>query len=119
VTLARAVTLSPAIGGALPAGGLTTIAALAPSQSAALDDRERQRVVAAADRALDDVPLTITAFPAARSAGGLHDFFSEGDYWWPDPNHPGGARHTVNADSPVEAVVRNFFIRQPVLCLTD
>jgi hypothetical protein len=36
------------------------------------------------------VPETITAFPAKRSAGGLHDFFSEGDYWWPDPAHPEG-----------------------------
>jgi len=25
-----------------------------------------------------------------RSAGGLHDYFSEGDYWWPDPKNPGG-----------------------------
>ena len=24
-----------------------------------------------------------------RSAGGRHDFFSEGDYWWPDPANPG------------------------------
>ena len=22
--------------------------------------------------------------------GGKHDFFSEGDYWWPDPHHPDG-----------------------------
>jgi len=31
--------------------------------------------------------------PAARSprsAGGAHDFFSEGDYWWPDPKNPDG-----------------------------
>jgi hypothetical protein len=27
---------------------------------------------------------------AGRSAGGPHDFFSEGDYWWPDPKNPGG-----------------------------
>jgi hypothetical protein len=26
----------------------------------------------------------------ARSAGGPHDFFSEGDYWWPDPKNPSG-----------------------------
>jgi Alginate lyase len=24
------------------------------------------------------------------SAGGLHDYFSEGDYWWPDPKNPDG-----------------------------
>ena len=26
----------------------------------------------------------------ARSAGGLPDFFSEGDYWWPDPKKSDG-----------------------------
>ena len=51
---------------------------------------ERARVVAAAEKYLREAPLTITAFPAARSAGGLHDFYSEGDYWWPDPEKPGG-----------------------------
>lgn len=32
-------------------------------------------------------PETVTASRAVRSAGGVHDFFSEGDYWWPDPRH--------------------------------
>jgi hypothetical protein len=34
--------------------------------------------------------MTITASKSPRSAGGLHDFFSEGDYWWPDPKNPSG-----------------------------
>jgi len=51
---------------------------------------ERPRVLAAAARWLHEAPVTITAFPSARSAGGLHDYFSEGDYWWPDPSHPDG-----------------------------
>jgi hypothetical protein len=51
---------------------------------------ERERVIAAADRYLKRPPQTITAFRAARSAGGPHDFFSEGDYWWPDPKNPDG-----------------------------
>jgi hypothetical protein len=51
---------------------------------------ERPRVLSAADRYLHRPPQTITAFRAARSAGGVHDFFSEGDYWWPDPAHPDG-----------------------------
>ncbi len=29
--------------------------------------------------------ITITAFPASASTGGIHDFYSEGDYWWPNP----------------------------------
>jgi hypothetical protein len=53
-------------------------------------DIERPRVLAAAKRYLSAQPITITAFRAARSAGGRHDFFSEGDYWWPDPANPNG-----------------------------
>ncbi|MDZ4799936.1 MAG: alginate lyase family protein [Bryobacteraceae bacterium] len=30
----------------------------------------------------------MTASRSPRSAGGTHDFFSEGDYWWPDPKNP-------------------------------
>lgn len=51
---------------------------------------ERGRVLRAAGRYVSDAPVTVTASSSPRSAGGRHDFFSEGDYWWPDPQHPGG-----------------------------
>jgi hypothetical protein len=51
---------------------------------------DRARVIAAADRYLNEKPVTITASGSPRSAGGRHDFFSEGDYWWPDPKDPNG-----------------------------
>lgn len=51
---------------------------------------DKYRVIAAADLYLKEEPATITAFKCSRSAGGLHDFFSEGDYWWPDPSNPDG-----------------------------
>lgn len=51
---------------------------------------ERDRVVTAATRYLAEAPVTVTASRSPRSAGGVHDFFSEGDYWWPDPANPGG-----------------------------
>jgi hypothetical protein len=47
---------------------------------------ERSRVVQQANRYLREQPITITAVRAERSAGGAHDFYSEGDYWWPDPS---------------------------------
>lgn len=53
---------------------------------AQLEAIERPRVVAAANRYLSEAPITITATRATRSAGGIHDFYSEGDYWWPDPS---------------------------------
>src|SRR5258706_6029860 len=62
-----------------------------PQTAGGLDStRERARVLAAAGRYLKEVPVTVTASPSPRSAGGAHDFFSEGDYWWPDPQNPGG-----------------------------
>ncbi len=51
---------------------------------------DRQRIIKAANQYLTEEPITITATTSPRSAGGLHDFFSEGDYWWPDPQNPGG-----------------------------
>jgi hypothetical protein len=47
-------------------------------------------VIARADLALKEEPQTVTLFVCSRSAGGKHDFYSEGDYWWPDPKNPEG-----------------------------
>src|SRR4029078_2452954 len=44
----------------------------------------------AADQCVRADPITVTAFVCPRSAGGPHDFYSEGDYWWPDPKNPDG-----------------------------
>ena len=49
---------------------------------------DRKRILAAADRYLKDAPVTVTAAHSPRSAGGLHDYFSEADYYWPDPQNP-------------------------------
>lgn len=51
---------------------------------------DRKRILTAADRYLQKSPVTLTAFSSPRSAGGPHDYFSEGDYWWPDPKNPSG-----------------------------
>ena len=53
-------------------------------------DFDRARVLKAANQYLSEKPITITASHSPRSTGGLHDFFSEGDYWWPDPQNPDG-----------------------------
>ena len=51
---------------------------------------EKERVLSAADKYLNEEPITITSSSSPRSAGGKHDFFSEGDYWWPNPENPDG-----------------------------
>jgi hypothetical protein len=50
----------------------------------------RSNVLAEADWAMRELPVTVTANECERSAGGKHDFYSEGDYWWPDPSNPDG-----------------------------
>jgi hypothetical protein len=40
--------------------------------------------------AMKEQPVTVTSSVSPRSAGGKHDFYSEGDYWWPDPSQPDG-----------------------------
>ena len=63
---------------------------LAPSFTQFDAPAERTRVLAAANKYLKESPVTVTAATSPRSAGGPHDYFSEGDYWWPDPQNPGG-----------------------------
>ncbi|MEO6817164.1 MAG: alginate lyase family protein, partial [Edaphobacter sp.] len=51
---------------------------------------DHNRILAEAARYLSEKPITLAATRSSRSSGGLHDYFSEGDYWWPNPNDPGG-----------------------------
>ena len=59
-------------------------------QRGPVSDLLKPEVLRQADEWLSREPVTVTAFVAERSAGGLHDFYSEGDYWWPDPENPDG-----------------------------
>lgn len=63
----------------LPKGEIPDVAAI-----------DRHWILTAADRYVKEEPITVTASSSPRSAGGKHDYFSEGDYWWPDPKNPGG-----------------------------
>jgi hypothetical protein len=51
---------------------------------------ERARILKAAKQYLEEPPITVTASSSPRSAGGKHDYFSQADYWWPDPKNPKG-----------------------------
>ena len=72
---------------------VAAVAALAAAGSGTRFDVarfDRDRVLKAANQYLGEQPTTITASRSPRSAGGLHEFHSEADYWWPDPANPGG-----------------------------
>jgi Alginate lyase len=64
-----------------------TALAAPPLDVAALD---HDRILNDAGKALTLEPVTITKFHAALSTGGPHDYYSNGDYWWPNPNTTNG-----------------------------
>ncbi len=49
---------------------------------------QRGQILKEAQRYLADEPVRITDAVAARSPGGPHDYYSNGDYWWPNPHTP-------------------------------
>lgn len=50
----------------------------------------KKQILTEAAWAMTQAPITVTASSSPRSAGGKHDFFSEADYFWPDPKNPDG-----------------------------
>jgi hypothetical protein len=77
---------------------------------------ERPWVLPAATAYLREKPQTITSVRAPRSAGGLHDYFSEGDYWWPNPKDPHGPYIRRDGESNPDNFVahRDLLIRLSV-----
>jgi hypothetical protein len=55
-----------------------------------LKDIEKVRVLKKAERYLSEPPRTVTEDHCERSQGDKHSYYSEGDYWWPDPKNPNG-----------------------------
>jgi hypothetical protein len=51
---------------------------------------EKDRVIELAESFLSIKPVTVTANFCSRSAGNIHDYYSEGTYWWPNPANPDG-----------------------------
>ena len=59
-----------------------------PAQAGVSFDRER--ILREADSYLTQEPNPVTRSTSERSTGGIHDFYSEGDYHWPNPQDPDG-----------------------------
>lgn len=51
---------------------------------------DESSILKIADSYLSQAPVPLTDFICERSAGNKHDFYSEGDYWWPNPDDPEG-----------------------------
>ena len=53
-----------------------------------MDEAYKNKIISLAKQAMIEKPITVTNESSPRSAGGIHDFFSEGDYWWENPASP-------------------------------
>jgi len=47
---------------------------------------DESQIINEADQYLAKAPTPLTQFVCERSEGGPNDFYSEGDYWWPNPD---------------------------------
>lgn len=56
-----------------------------------ISTEEQHFIIETANGYLDSLAVTVTASVCDRSEGNIHDFYSEGDYWWPDPENPDGS----------------------------
>src|SRR5690242_4159757 len=72
--------------------GLLLLTAITALAATALDVGaiDHDRILKAADAALKQPPITITEYRAKLSEGGPNDFYSNGDYWWPNPKTTNG-----------------------------
>lgn len=77
--------------GAVAAFTAATMYGFQPEDAYALvASTDRERILRAAKQYVTRAPETITAVRAERSPGSPHDFYSESDYFWPDPKNPSG-----------------------------
>ncbi|HTB85031.1 MAG TPA: alginate lyase family protein [Candidatus Sulfotelmatobacter sp.] len=67
---------------------------------------DHDRILRAADAALQLEPITITKWHSNLSEGGTNDFYSNADYFWPDPKKPDGLPY-INRDG--ESNPNNFW----------
>ena len=51
---------------------------------------DKKWIIAKAEESLRMAPMHITDDIAEMSEGNEHEYYSNGDYWWPDPDKPGG-----------------------------
>ena len=77
-------------------------------------------LVCRAERILRQKVMTLPDAPAARSPGLPTEFYSEGDYWWPDPACPDGPYIKYDGRSNPRSFNRHrkLLIRQSVQIAT-
>ena len=70
---------------------MASIGAIKTNDPFDLRSVETPRILSKAKDYLRELPRTVTADTCERSSGDRQDFYSEGDYWWPNPENPEGS----------------------------
>jgi Alginate lyase len=110
------------LGAAAIAGAVQQVRAAAHSAAYNMvAQTDRNRILHAAREFRGMKVETITAFTAPDSPGGVHDFYSQADYFWPNPKDPkgpyinrDGQSNPQNFDKHREVMVQ-LSIRMPAL----
>lgn len=55
-----------------------------------LSEKYKNWIIAKADKSLMEIPMHITDVTSDQNPGGIHDYYSNGDYWWPNPETSNG-----------------------------
>ena len=90
---------------ALSSAAAISPAFASPSESSAyklVATQDHDRILRQANQWLPEKPQTITSFTSPRTPGGPHDFFSEADYFWPNPLNPNGPYKEIDGKSNPE-----------------
>lgn len=77
---------------------------------------EKPRILPKADKYLTENPRTVTADISDKSEGGIHDFFSQADYLWPNPENPEGPYITRDGETNPENFIEH---RKSMIRLSD
>lgn len=99
VTISRRRFCAVSVAAALSGEHLALAATKAQSPFAMVAATDHDRVLRLADHWLPEAPQTITSFHSPRSPAGPHDFFSEADYYWPNPANPSGPYKEIDGKS--------------------
>jgi hypothetical protein len=73
------------------AAGGQSLLLLSPDDLARIRGAAKQaRLAGRVDGALKAGPWSVTYYRPSRTTASPNDYYSEGPYWWPDPNNPAG-----------------------------
>ncbi len=81
---------------------------------------DKEKIMAAAGKLLGESPVSITSARCRLSPGTVHDYYSNGDYWWPNKETPDGLPYVQRdgATNPENFTAHRMILRKMRLAVT-